>query len=158
MATATQLGSGTSSLPSSSTLPAADMADTSEATPAAPSEPEAASAASGVHSVSTGASLCGSVSAGVAPTSEAAASAPPSEVEDASAPASSASEVGAPEASAATGSVLSSMKIGPLIGSELRATGRAKGSKGAGMAQKLLDLARLAHDWIWRGQEEDIHF
>ena len=46
-----------------------------------------------------------------------------------------------------TGSVLSSMKIGPRIGSEFRAMGRAKGSKGAGMAQKLLDLARLAQDW-----------
>ena len=96
---------------------------------------------------------------GVAPTSEAAASAPPSEVEDASAPAS-VSEVAASEASAAatatggTGSVLSSMKMGPRIGSELRATGRAKGSKGAGMAQKLLDLARLAHDWTWGGQDK----
>ena len=50
-------------------------------------------------------------------------------------------------AATGTGSVLSSMKMGPRIGSELRAMGRAKGSKGAGMAQKLLDLARLAQDW-----------
>ena len=91
---------------------------------------------------------------GIVSTSKVATSAPVSEVEGTSAPAS-VSDVSALEvttvASVATastaGSVLSSMKMGPRIGSELRSVGRAKGSKGAGMAQKLLDLARLAHDW-----------